>query len=107
MEMLTPATNRWCYAEGRNGCEWVPTQQAPSAVVGRVVVRMFCDEVVTAVDDTCRGPIMLMRSSGFPYLPLGRGCRGDMSRVCWYNVAHLSNKCFSYWAWSLTGRLEC
>ena len=48
---------------------------------------VFCDEVVAAVDDTCRNPIMLMRSSGFADLPLGRGCRGDMSRICWFNVA--------------------
>ena len=27
---------------------------------------MFCDEVAAAVDDTRRGPIMLMRSCGFP-----------------------------------------
>ena len=37
---------------------------------------MFCDEVEAAVDDTCRGPIMLMRSCGFTSLPQGRGCRG-------------------------------
>ena len=37
---------------------------------------MFCDEVEAVVDDTCRGPIMLMRSCGFPSLPQGRGCRG-------------------------------
>ena len=27
---------------------------------------VFCDEVVAAVDDTCRDPITLMQSSGFP-----------------------------------------
>ena len=47
---------------------------------------VFSDEVGAAVEDTRRGPIMLMRSSGVAALPLGRGCRGDMSRVCWFNV---------------------
>ena len=47
---------------------------------------VFSDEVVAAVDDTRRGPIMLMRSSGVATSPLGRGRRGDMSRLCWFNV---------------------
>ena len=38
---------------------------------------VFRDEVDAAVRGTRRGPIMLMRSSGFlPFSPLGRGCRG-------------------------------
>ena len=52
------------------------------------------DEVDAAIEDTCRRPIMLMQSSGFlgisgVPLPLGRGSRGDMSRVCWFNVGLL------------------
>ena len=47
---------------------------------------VFSDEVVAAVEDTRRGPIMLLRSSGFRPLTLGRGCWGGMSRVCWFNV---------------------
>ena len=37
---------------------------------------IFCDELEAVVDETRRGPIMLMRSCGCPSLPQGRGCRG-------------------------------
>ena len=49
---------------------------------------VFSDEVDAAVEDTHRCPIMLVPSSGPPGItsPLGRGCLGDMSRVCWFNV---------------------
>ena len=47
---------------------------------------VFTDEVVAALEDSRRGPIMLMRSSGFLPLTLVGGCWGGMSTVCWFNI---------------------
>ena len=42
VEMITPASIRWSYVEGRNGCEWMFSQKALPAVEECVVVWKFC-----------------------------------------------------------------
>ena len=59
---------------------------------------VFSDEVDAAVEGTRRGPIMLMRSSGFLWFFFATGLwvLGGMARLCWFNVG---NRCFSCWAY--------